>query len=357
MTGGNALARLGPARREVVALVMPTVERYAHLLTRYEGQPATPGRLVRRSDLAAVIGELEGALMPASGELVQFEVTKLLGGFAPTLRNIPEGDQRILAVSLAEDLGAYPDDVIRKTVRHARRTLRFFSIAEVVAIADELVAERRGQLGLARRMVSEYERRDRDAARTSAEREASEAAGRASSERIAAEIEAAAAAPEPFDRRASLWVHAAQELALRGAAEAEIAAIAEGLVDQARRRQLEDLATARRAREQARQRLERDESLRQSQRELEIARGLDPERMEAVRATIREATEGLAENFRTALFLELAACGRAGEPALVMERAEALAADLKTAMAVGGRDGIKARAARAWSAQTEGRAV
>jgi len=159
----NGTALTPRASAEPIARAYPPNPEFDELLT--DERPLEISSLVPFSRLPAVIGDLEQLTAPASPTIVREEVAKLLGAFASVMRNVAQFDVQIMALGLQEDLAPYPPDILATTVRRARREIRFLTNAAVVSIADGYLGQRRYALRRARAMVTEHERRRRDAAR------------------------------------------------------------------------------------------------------------------------------------------------------------------------------------------------
>jgi hypothetical protein len=127
---GRNVVRLGVAADAVL-------EKYAPALAAEDAAiPADDLPLLRRA--------LVARLQPAARVNVATAVMVLAGSFK--LGSSVE-DPEIFVSGMIEELAEYPVDILEAAVRSARRSLKSLpSIAEMVAIAEALVAERRAQL-------------------------------------------------------------------------------------------------------------------------------------------------------------------------------------------------------------------
>jgi hypothetical protein len=134
--------------RNVVRLGAPAdavLEKYAPALAAEDAAiPAEDLPLLRRA--------LVARLQPAARVDVAAAVMVLAGSFK--LGSHVE-DPEIFVSGMIDELAEYPVDVLEAAVRRARRSLKCLpSIAEMVAIAEALVAERRGQLAALERIAA-----------------------------------------------------------------------------------------------------------------------------------------------------------------------------------------------------------
>jgi hypothetical protein len=117
--------------------------------------------LIPANEVTALRHEIEVGLRSASREEVAEAVAVLCGLFK--VGDVHE-DPRVFIQGMIEELGSYPADVLEEMIRRARRKFAWFpSIAEVVAISEEVIEERRRQLRALDRMAAEHRRRHEEA--------------------------------------------------------------------------------------------------------------------------------------------------------------------------------------------------
>jgi hypothetical protein len=137
---------MGDIGRNVVRLAAPAdgvLEKYAAALAA--GDAAIPG-----DDLPLLRRALVAQLQPATRVDVAAAVMVLAGSFK--LGSQIE-DPEIFVSGLIDELSEYPADVLEAAVRSARRSLKSLpSIAEMVALCEAFVAERRVQLAALERV-------------------------------------------------------------------------------------------------------------------------------------------------------------------------------------------------------------
>ena len=140
--------------KNVVRLAAPAdavLEKYASALAREDA--AIPAE-----DLPPLRRLLVARLQPAARVDVAAAVMVLAGSFK--LGNHIE-DPEIFVSGMIDELSEYPADILEAAVRSARRSLRSLpSIAEMVAIAEALIAERRAQLAALERIAAKRGREE-----------------------------------------------------------------------------------------------------------------------------------------------------------------------------------------------------
>lgn len=95
--------------------------------------------------LPALRRQIEAALEPADATRTKKAALMLVGSFKTAPGVI--GDEKIFIRGLTEELGRYPEDVQDEAIRLARRKFSWLpSIAEMVALCESLVTERREAL-------------------------------------------------------------------------------------------------------------------------------------------------------------------------------------------------------------------
>lgn len=111
---------------------LPLLGRWARELDAEFAGPAIPPQ-----DIEGLAAEIDRTLVPADRADVDRAVARIVGVF----RKADLENAQIYMASLLEDLAGYPADVLERTVVEVRRTCKFFpTIAEVVTIAERLVA-------------------------------------------------------------------------------------------------------------------------------------------------------------------------------------------------------------------------
>lgn len=129
------------------------------VLEKYAAALAAEEAAIAAEDLPLLRRALVARLQPAARVDVAAAVMVLAGSFK--LGSHVE-DPEIFVSGMIEELSDYPADILEAAVRSARRSLKTLpSIAEMVALCEGLVAERRAQLAALERI--EAKRRSREA--------------------------------------------------------------------------------------------------------------------------------------------------------------------------------------------------
>jgi hypothetical protein len=119
---------------------------------KYAAALAAEDVVVPDEDLALLRRALVARLQPASRVDVAAAVMVLAGSFK--LGSAVE-DPEVFVSGMIEELSEYPADILEAAVRGARRALKTLpSIAEMVALCEALIAERRAQLETLKRIAA-----------------------------------------------------------------------------------------------------------------------------------------------------------------------------------------------------------
>jgi hypothetical protein len=120
------------------------------MLEKYAAALAAEEAAIAADDLPLLRRVLVARLQPAARVDVAAAVMVLAGSFK--LGSHIE-DPEIFVSGMIEELSAYPADILEAAVRGARRSLKALpSIAEMVALCEGLVEERRAQLAALERI-------------------------------------------------------------------------------------------------------------------------------------------------------------------------------------------------------------
>jgi len=137
------------------------VAQYRHLLA--DDRIDEYSILIPSDHLRALRHEVEASLRPASPEQVAQALAMLVGSFK--VGDVLE-DRRAFARAMMKQLAPYPVWVFPEMIWRAQRKFEWLpSIAEVIAICDELMNERRRLLRVLDRTNGEYRRRQEEACR------------------------------------------------------------------------------------------------------------------------------------------------------------------------------------------------
>ena len=148
---------------------LPTATRYAQQLERdnshlvaYSTTPSVS--LVPQDDLRKILKEIDLSLIPAPAKRGQATAALILGPF----RKSDVNDPSVYLGALLKELSRYSIDVHHELIGRIHRGCRFCpSIAEVVELADAIVAERKIVRIWAERQLREHDMRARQRSRGS----------------------------------------------------------------------------------------------------------------------------------------------------------------------------------------------
>ena len=130
-------------------------------------------KLIPAADLPLIIAALQVQLQPADPEQVAETIGAIAGAWPHAHQKVDPGTLDLHVAMMAEDLGEFPPDILRDTVRELRRTLKFTpSLAELYQTAERLAEPRRCRLHVAQLHLREHARRDAVARAEAAERAA-----------------------------------------------------------------------------------------------------------------------------------------------------------------------------------------
>jgi len=132
------------------------LEHYSHLLKRTD-EVDEYSQLIPLDHLSMLNEVIEASLKPAARADLAKAVAVLFASFK--VGDVLEDRPAFTRLMIAE-LAVYPTDILERAIIQARRTIKWLpSIAEMIAICNELFDERRSQLYIVQRMIGEHRRR------------------------------------------------------------------------------------------------------------------------------------------------------------------------------------------------------